>query len=246
MVTIIVLWIGLFAGDGALVQPYPADSAFASLNYPVALNQYDSLLVVVPDDPGLLWRLARLYVCMGDTAAPERREGLYRQADGYASRTITLAPDLAAGHTWKAAALGNIAMFVGGETKVRLSWEIREELDMALRLDPDDDVAWSILGTFYRVLSNVSWVERTLAGILFGGLPEGGYEQAEHALRRAISLAPSVVRHRFELALVLLDTDREDEAADELRWVLELRPTLAKDSSSKAQARRLLNAIQGG
>jgi len=91
----------------------------------------------------------------------------------------------------EAAALGNIAMFEGSKGKVRLCNEIKQELDRALDLDSLDDVAYSIMGSFYLALGKVSWIERQLASVFLGSLPDGGFEEAEAALRRAIAIAPA-------------------------------------------------------
>lgn len=219
----------------------PGDDRVAAIDYPGALVVYDSLLTVTPDDPRLLWRLSRLYVMMGDMQPRDERERFYRTAETFARKCIAADSLVGEGHTGLAAALGNIAMFEGSKTKVRLANDIKQELDIALALNPDDDIALSILGTFYRQLGNISWIERQLANIFLGSLPDGGYDDAEAALKKAIAINPRFIRHRFELGMLYRDTDREEEAKEVFRTALALPVTVASDERTKQRMRRFLD-----
>ena len=230
----------ILAAGGALsgAVPMAGDGEFARLEYARAEETYDSALTSTADSAQYLWRLSRLYVCQGDMAPREKKEETYRQAVAYAERCIRADSTIAQGHTWKAAALGNIAMSEGSKGKVRLCNEIKRELDRAIELDSLDDVAWSILGSFYLALGRVGWIERQLANVFLGSLPDGGYADAEAALRRAIAIAPGIVRHRFELGLVLEEEGRKNDAIDAFRAAAGLPTTVASDPRTKERALR--------
>lgn len=222
------------------------DQEFARINYPGAVALYTAALAATPDSAGVLWRLARVYVCMGDIAPGDRKHEIYQQADTFAQRCIRADSTRSEGHTWRAAALGNIAMFEGGKTKVQLTHVIKRELDAAIALDAGNDIAYSILGSFYLAIGNVSWIERQLAAIFLGSLPEGGYPEAEQALKKAIALAPAVIRHHFELGRVYMETDRPQEAVEEFRRAMGLPVQLGSDSRTQDSARKLVEELQGG
>jgi tetratricopeptide (TPR) repeat protein len=219
------------------------DQEFAGRNYPVALAVYDSALTRSGDSAGVLWRLARVYVCLADVAPEERRLNLYRQAESYAVRSISADSTKSEGHSWRAAALGNVAMFEGSKTKVMLCTVIKQELDRAIEINPRDDIAFSILGSFYMTLGNVSWFERQMANLFLGDLPEGGYDESERALRQAIALAPQVIRHHFELGTLYQELDRHEEALAEFRQVLSLPLLLASDESRQRSAARFVKYL---
>ena len=44
------------------------DQEFASRNYPLARTTYDSAFTTVSDSAEVLWRLARLFVCIADVS----------------------------------------------------------------------------------------------------------------------------------------------------------------------------------
>lgn len=227
----------IIAGGALPASPSAAgDSEFARLEYDRAEETYDSVRTLTADSGQVLWRLSRLYVCRGDMAPHDGKEEIYRKAESYAARCIRADSTIAQGHTWKAAALGNIAMFEGSKGKVRLCNEIKHELDRAIALDSLDDVAYSILGSFYLALGKVGWIERQLATVFLGSLPEGGFEEAEAALRKAIAIAPNIVRHRFELGLVLKEEGRRKEAIEAFRIASELPTTVASDMRTKGAA----------
>jgi tetratricopeptide (TPR) repeat protein len=219
------------------------DQEFARINYPLAGAIYDSVLTTSVDSADALWRLARVYVCMADVSPDDEKLDLYRQAEVFAQRCIRADSMKSEGHTWRAAALGNIAMFEGGKTKVKLCYVIKNELDCSISLNPDDDIAYSILGSFYMALGNVSWIERQLAAIFLGSLPEGGYDESESALRKAITLAPGAIRHHFELGDLYMQQDRNQEALEEFQKVVSLPVRLASDERTQHSAVELIKNL---
>ena len=240
-----LLFLGLVSCSTALASSlFPGDEQFVRIDYKGARARYDSVLRATPRSPDALWRLARVHVVMGDVAKGDQRRDLYRGAEQYARECIVADSMKAEGHTWLAAALGNRAMYEGSKMKVRLSQEIKRELDRAIRLNPEDDIAYSILGSFYRALGGVSWIERQLAYLLYGDLPKGGYEESEVALKRAIGLAPKVMRHRYELGLLYAQWDRPEEAKEAFTRSLETPVVLASDRHMVQRANEWLGKLE--
>ena len=230
--------------SGTTFSYEPGDREFSRMNYLRAIALYDSVLATSADSVVVLWRMARAVTCLADTAALENRLGFYKQAKAFATRSVRADSMNSEAHAWLAAALGNIAMFEGGETKVKLCRVIRKELDVAIKLDPRNDVAYSILGSFYKALGDVSWIEKQLAGMLLGGIPEGGYEESDVAFRRAIELAPDVIRNHYELGRVYLCQDRNGEALAEFHKVLLLPVSVRKDHQMQHSAQRLATGME--
>ena len=221
----------------------PGDDAFAVRDYESAGARYATYLSQGGDSAEVYWRLSRLTVCMGDVAPKDQRESFYQKAADYAAQAIRTNPRLAYGYSWHAASLGSLAMYVGGKTKVRLSREIKEDLDKAIALDPRDDIAYSILGSFFLALEDVSWIERQLANAFLGGLPDGGIEDAEKALQKAVEIAPTVVRHQYELGLVYRAQGRNQEAKEAFEKVLSLPVVLASDPRTQSYAKERIEEL---
>jgi tetratricopeptide (TPR) repeat protein len=210
------------AGDlpGAISS---GDEAFTRIEYPAAIARYEEALPAHPGEPDLLWRLARVSVCLAEVAEGEERGRILSQAEVYARRCILADSSRGEGHTWLAGALGYIALGAATERKLALSRELQHEAERAVELNPEDDAAWSILGSFYRALGNVGWLQRALASLFAGSVPRGGYDEAESALKKAIAIAPDIMRHQYELGILYIDMGRKEEA----RRALEKGATLA-------------------
>ena len=222
-----------------LISPSAAekgDQEFAGFRYAAAEALYVTALATSADSVEVLWKLARVNVCMADVAQQDQKLDLYRRAEGFADRCVKADSIRSEGHTWRAAALGNIAVFEGGKEKVQLCNVIKTELDESIRLNPDDDIAYSILGSFYMALGNVSWIERQLASVFLGSLPEGGYIDAERALKKAIALSPQVIRHHAELGDLYVLEHRTQEALAEFQQVVSLPVLLASDRRAQDAA----------
>ncbi len=203
------------AGDPAGVIR-SGDEAFARIDYPAAIALYEEALNGNPGDTDALWRIARASVCAAEVSDGDARARLLADGERYARRCIAADSMRAEGHTWLAGALGYIALDAATERKLAISRELQHEAQRATEIDPEDDAAWSILGSFYRALGNIGWLERTLASVFVGSVPHGGYEEAETALKRAIAIAPDIMRHRYELGILYIDMGRKEEARQAL------------------------------
>ena len=206
------------------------DDAFIKQQYDDAITIYESALPASDDKAELLWRISRCYISIGDAAKREEREQYYRKAETYAARAVHADSLNSDAHCWRAVSIGYVAIYEGVRAKVKAANEIKRELDIAIRLDAKNDVAYSILGTFYRTLGNVGWIEKQLADVLLGGLPVGGFIEAEQSLKKAIDLAPTIIRHHFELGQLYLDMEKPDEAKKVFQSAINLPPVLASDS----------------
>ncbi len=243
---VLVAVLVLSAASVTAQSPFPGDDAFARMDYRAAIATYDSLDRVRPNDVQVQWRLARAHVFVGDVSKGEEKKEAYLTAERYAHEAMRIDSTLAESNTWLAAALGNTAMYEGSKKKVALANDIKRLLEQSIRLNPRDDIAWSILGTFYLALGNVSWLEKTLANLLLGSLPDGGYPDAEQALLKAIEIAPRVIRHRFELAKVYEKMDREADARKEFEFCINNPIQMASDRRRVEMAREWLKENGSG
>ena len=235
-----LLSVLLRGADGIPGLLSAGDEAFARIDYPAAVARYEEALAGRPGEADILWRLARARVCMAEVAEGEARAKLLSDAERNARLCIAADSAKAEGHTWLAGALGYIALEEGTERKLAISRELQREAERATELNPEDDAAWSILGSFYRALGNVGWLERALASLFVGSVPRGGYTEAESALKKAIAISPGIMRHQYELGILYIDMGRKEEARRALEKAAALPVRTAIDRPRLEKIKELL------
>jgi len=221
---------GLALTDEQIATLDEADNAYMSLNYQKADSLYQSLVPFAPDSAVLYWKLTRLNISMAEAIDPDEKEQrmpFYTKAVDYGRRAVQIDSTNASAHTWLAAALAVKSDKLGSKEKLERAAVIKSELDKALALNPNDDVAWSMLGSYNFQVSNIGWFSRFMGGTFVGKMPEGSREKAEQDFKKAISLNPRVIRHYHELAKLYLEEDRDRDALNIL-LAAENKPVLMK------------------
>jgi tetratricopeptide (TPR) repeat protein len=245
LVLIVIAVMPLVAQSDSRPKLLSGDASFAGMEYPSAVRDYELALGETPQDPQIFWRLSRAYVCMGEVEEDaSRRSKALKAAETYARNCIALSPGSEEGHTWLAAALGYLALEAGMQDQIALSRELLEETGKALALNPKNDVALSIRGSFFHALGNVGWVKRQLAGLFIGEIPSGGYAEAESSLLEAIAIAPGIMRHHYELGILYLDMDRIPEACAAFDRASRLPVRVAIDRPRLVKIRAYLVQLQ--
>ncbi len=222
-----------------------AEQAYQAFNHAEALEFYLKALESNPDNYEAAWKASRAYVDVGETLKDkkERRKN-YLAAAEYARRAIEVDSGGAKGHLSLSIALGRVALDAGAKERVRLSKEIKAEVDKALALDPADDIAWHVLGRWHRKLATLSWIEKKFANLFLGGVPkEASVEKAAECFQKAIELNPTWVNHHLELAITYEKLKQLDLARAEYRKVLEMPVTDSDDPNHKAYAQERLKKL---
>ncbi len=219
------------------------DEAFLRIDYSTAIRSYEEQLHSHPNNVQLLWRLARVYVCSGEVMENGTGEPYFTKAEEYARRCVQFDSMNVEGRTWLAATLGYLALHAGTKDQVRLTSEMHQEIQHVLRLDVNNDAAYSMLGSMYRALGNVSWVQRQLAALFVGSIPDGGFEEGEAALQKAIALAPDVMRHHYELGVLYLDWGKKESGKAALERAASLPIRVAIDRPRLEKIKALLVAL---
>ena len=166
------------------------------------LDRTDELLKLLRDasrdtnavDVDVEWRYAR--ACLdASNALPEKdpkREGLTFEGLRAAERAAALAPDDGLAQKWLGVMLGSVGDFQTTKEKIQNSYKVREALDAAYALRPDDATVALALGQWCLKVAGVSFVERGLARAIFGGSPpEATYAEALKFFRQAQELKPA-------------------------------------------------------
>lgn len=196
----------------------------------------------VGENVALLLRISKQYGDLVDDTKPESAaKGMAEKSMAYAKRAVALNPKNAKAHLSLAVSCGKLTDFVSNKQKLEYSKLIRDEALQAIALDPGDDESWHILGRWHFGIANVNPVLKSIASLIYGGLPAASNEEALKCLKKAQMLAPHRIKHRSELARIYTQLGKSELAAAEWKLVVSLPSTDTGDTEDKAEARAALD-----
>lgn len=176
------------------------------------------------------------------------RDSLLGKGALYARRAVRLAPS----DPWALFALGlvlgNTALTKGTREKIRMATEIRSLALRAIAADSTHDGAQHLLGRWNYEIMKLSGVERFIAKSILGGgvFGQASWEEARRRLARAVSLDPTRIYHRLDLARVLVARKETGAARSELQQVAGLPNRVAADSTYRRESVELLAKLEKG
>ncbi|HEX5176843.1 MAG TPA: hypothetical protein VFV83_07440 [Chthoniobacteraceae bacterium] len=210
-----------------------------------ALKCYLPAEKLEPKNVDVLLRIARQYRhLLADAATKGEKVRLGRLALSYSQRAAALAPDNPEAQLSVAISYGKLVPFLGKKEQVETSPRIKNAVDKTLRLDPNNDLAWHILGRWNRNLAEISGLKRVVASALYGGLPKGSNAEAESALRKAIALNPNRLMHYIELGRIYANMGRKADARKYIEKGLAMLETEKDDAEMKARGREVLEKLR--
>lgn len=216
------------------------DSLHEARQSDAALKTFQEAEKLAPGNAQVLWRIAREYYDKGNVADEEKKENLYENSLTYARKAVEADPQSADAHLWVAIAAGKVALQRGGKEKVEMSREVKEEAMRAVELDPNNDSAYHVLARWHFEVATLSWVLKTAAKVVYGGMPEASLEESVRYFQKAVEISPDWINHRLQLAKVYIEQGNEEKARTQLRKVLELPEDDVEDPQHKEEARELL------
>ncbi len=166
-----------------------------------AFNKFREALRVQPNHVYSLAKASQLGSRIGsrETIA-KNRDQWYATAFNYANKAVAISPMNDEANVALAMVLGKSSLTKSGKEKLKSAKEIKRRVDIALKTNPNNYLAWHILGRWHYEISNISSVERTAAKIFFGGIPSGSVKNAIMYFEKAKSLMPHFILNYIELA----------------------------------------------
>jgi Flp pilus assembly protein TadD len=251
-ILLIVLLVALLASVTARADPPPSseldsllaasDGAYSRGDLQASQLAAEAVLARDASSYEAHWRLARALLDRGNVLTDlAAARPFFTRAEAHARQAVALAPDQTRGHTCLAAALGKLSEYHGGRRKIELAAEVRREAELAVELDPDNDMAHLILGIWHREIATLGPFAKLVAKLVYGGVPTGAsLAISEDHLRRAVALAPRHLNHHRELGITLMRLGRLEEAASAFASALEQPHRDPNDAAYARDAERRL------
>lgn len=200
-----------------------------------------------PDDYEALWRIVRARVVLGiqEEGGTERQNVWLDHAILLGDRAVALRPEGIDGLYWRGTAVGRRALNAGSGYAAELAQRLYDDAHAILAMDPTHGGAHNLLGKLNYEIMSLSTLERFIGRHLVRkqALRDSSWEDAETHLRAAAESWPDLVLFQFDLAQLYRKRDRDDEARDAFRRVIEMVPLHPVDTSFQADARRYLEEL---
>ncbi len=225
------------------------DTAYDAFDNQTAINFYEEALLADTTDFETLIRLGRTNYDLGlDLIAEGKLKEAFNRFENAIINSralVTHYPDSAQAHFLLAATSGNLALFKNGREKVILGRIVELHSKKAIELDTTLSYPYVSLGIYYRELSRLSWLERTLAKVFFGRLPEASIDKALDLLEKAQQLRFNFPFLHFELAMTFMALDQNEKALHHLETLVSLKPETTQDARNQEYAKKLIADLKG-
>jgi tetratricopeptide (TPR) repeat protein len=219
-----------------------ADKAFENEE---ALEKYQEALALDSVNYEVLWKLSRSYVMIGEhfpTVTDEQKEAqlqLYEEAVQYAEKAISVKGDGSMGYAQRAAAKSRVALFKNIWKSSGLMNDVKEDCEKAIDLDPQNAIAYDVLGQAHMKLSERMKLFRWPFGVSWGNT-----DDAIVCFEKAISIDPNFIAYRIDAARAYIEKKDYQKAQEHLSAIFTLPTFSGDDDRLRKEAANLLEQIK--
>jgi tetratricopeptide (TPR) repeat protein len=216
-----------------------------------ALQHLEAALALDPQNYEANWRAAEVLTDIGkqtpDSVKSPERDSLYARAERLARVAAQAEPDSADGHYALALAVGRASLTKSKKERVRRAAEIRAEALRAIAINPEHHKAYHVMGRWNAEIMRLSGFQRFFAKTFLGGkiFNAASWDSAVVYMDKALAYSPENIYHHLDLAEILVDMHRYQEARIHLNQVENLPVYDVMDPVYKEQAAALLEKIKG-
>lgn len=208
-----------------------------------ALEAYRKAEKSTPDDAALLVKIAKQYGdLMPSLGGAAKKDASFKSLE-YSRKAVAVNPKSSDSHLALALSLGKNTEFMGSRQKIEASREMKTAADTALRLNPKSDYAHHMLGRWHQEMAGIGGATRALAKIIYGGVPNGTYDEALGHFKSARKINSRRLIHQIEYGRTLAMMGRDAEAKTEIQKGLGMPNREADDKDSKERGRKTLNSL---
>ncbi len=197
-----------------------------------------------PRNSEILWRLCRVETHIADhmpvvtDAQKDAQLKAYHTAYDYADSAVAADPKSSMAYTYRAVAGGKIALFKGVFSVGPIVKQVRNDCESAIALDPNNAIAYYVLGRTHAKLAEKPVMFRWPLGLAWGNL-----DDAIKFYQKAVSLDPDFVMFRLDLAKAYMRDGEKDKARGELSLIPSIPVRDQDDDSLKTVATGLLQEL---
>ncbi|XP_051500360.1 regulator of microtubule dynamics protein 3 [Myxocyprinus asiaticus] len=196
------------------------------------------------DNVEFVWRLARAYSDMCETAHDREEKKNYAEQGHYEAEAALTRNGLSAEcHKWFAVLARLSSQYVSIHGKLKSGRVLKEHLDRALALCDDDPICFYLLGRWCLEVTSLDWLEKKAAATLYKTPPTSSLNEALENFLKAEELNPGFSKSvRLYIAKCHKELGNMSEARNWVQLALNT-PAGANEDSDSAALQEELKAL---
>lgn len=168
----------------------------------------------------------------------------YSQAYEMAKKAYDMYPNTFEANFAMAGAIGRMAQFFSAKERVQAAWDIKKYADIAKTFRPDAVELKHLLAWWNYELTKPTWLERSLADMFFGGIPDNAdMQRSIDLMKELIAYRPDYTVYSYDLAIFYNYIGDKVSAIALLKKVMSLKPTAPEDATYIKASQRLLKKL---
>jgi hypothetical protein len=216
-----------------------------ALNENEAFLKYAEILRLDPSNLTALCKCSELSSRIGARQpGKEKKQEYFIAARNYAAAALRADAASSEANFVMALALGRLSLIAGTRERIELARDIKKYAEVSIRLDPANFKPYHVLGKWNFEISNLNVAEKSIARLIYGGLPPASLKQSIYYFEKSRSLNPTFLLNYLELARAYHQDNDKVKALDLLRTVLALPNRIYDDARVKTTATGLLRQWQ--
>lgn len=184
----------------------------------------------------------RTIYCMGERKCHgEEKKKLALEAYELATKCLQLNEHMYLSHKWLSLSAGRLTEYVGLNEKVKLGFEFKNHLDLAIEINSSDYLLFYLRGRWYFKMCNLSWIEKNCVRLLFSNVPEITFEDALNDFERVEVLHRNKSKgNLLHLAKCLIVKNEVERAKELLKVALSLPKRTAEHEENNKEIESIM------
>lgn len=210
-----------------------------------AFLRYAEVLRTEPDNLIALCKCSELSSRIGARqVGKEKMKEYFIAAKNYAVKALRKDSASSDANFVMALALGRLSLIAGTRERIELARDIKKYAEISIRLDPSNFKPYHVLGKWNFEVSNLNVAEKSIAKIIYGGLPSASLKQSIYYFEKSKTLNPAFLLNYLELARAYHRNNNDKKAMELLHTLLALPNMIYDDARVKTTADELIREWQ--
>jgi tetratricopeptide (TPR) repeat protein len=210
-----------------------------------ALTKFKEALKIKPTHLHALSKSSELCSRIGQRQKnTAMRDNYYLAAKYYAETALKIDSTNSEANTSMAIMLGRSTLTKSGKEKVVSAKDLKKYVEAAIKSDPNNFLAWHVLGRWHYEISNLNMIERAAVKLLYGGFPPSSLKESIAAFERSKALTSGFILNYLELAKAYHRNDQDDKAIALLNEMMLIPNRTEDDPGIKETGKKLLKLLK--